>query len=683
MAENQQYAYHEPPPIYSIYTHHADNAPNSDSTNYMGEPHVFETRTSYQPVQQTEPYATPSVAETPPNLSGWPTSPATVRPSASSIIADVVVDVVLLGFSVAFFAFGLLVRQYDQTPIDAYPQTTNALLQATKYGPSVFPILFACVVGRAAHAILIWRLEKGTYVGTLDLLAGSTSLTSTVTSQIQMRMISLLGVILLAIWALSPVGGQASFRQLSIGPKESSEPANYTYMTMGGNLEQYDNTDRTTSFGIVNTLLLSSLIAPYSNRLSSVDTWGNVKIPLIETYEDGSTPDSDGWFTTDESRSVYSSLVGLPIAGLSGNYTKYSVTVETEYFYINCPVVYGPWVEIVSNSSQWFVGTGAQMWSYDNSTERYNTRPEAMTRPRQFAYQWWNPPTNMTSNCSMTTTYVEAEISCGSTPSSCSVPRLRRSRLPHPPAAFTLIDAYWQGWNMFAHNFVNSVTAHSSYATVVSWYLVDPSNPLDVYPNPDPATADRPTNDVYAARLGQLLNTYWTCINGMHAVPGGLTPETAFMAGTNLSSPRSAYFLANSSTTLGARSTSVDVVQCSYNWVVALCVASAVMILASLVHPVVRYGFTTAPDLMLNFSSLAMRDNPYVALPGSTSSSGGGGSSGTFLGAADRARLLKRMRVRFGDVEGASEVGRLAVASLDNNPGVKNVGYVRKSRLYE
>ncbi|OAG25681.1 hypothetical protein CC77DRAFT_1015059 [Alternaria alternata] len=45
---------------------------------------------------------------------------------------------------------------------------------------SVFPISFAVVLGRATHAALRWRLESGERCGTLDVLAGSTSLTSTI-----------------------------------------------------------------------------------------------------------------------------------------------------------------------------------------------------------------------------------------------------------------------------------------------------------------------------------------------------------------------------------------------------------------------------------------------------------------------------------------------------------------------
>jgi hypothetical protein len=88
----------------------------------------------------------------------------------------------------------------------------------------VFPILFAAVLGRAAHAILVWRLERGELVGTLDVLAGNTSLTSTVISQLKVRRITFLGAILVLIWALSPIGGQGTIRQMTLGESLTVTP---------------------------------------------------------------------------------------------------------------------------------------------------------------------------------------------------------------------------------------------------------------------------------------------------------------------------------------------------------------------------------------------------------------------------------------------------------------------------
>ncbi|KAF2101985.1 hypothetical protein NA57DRAFT_53925 [Rhizodiscina lignyota] len=112
------------------------------------------------------------------------------------------------------------------------------------------------------------------------------------------------------------------------------------------------------------------------------------------------------------------------------------------------------------------------------------------------------------------------------------------------------------------------------------------------------------SNDVYAARLGLQLNTYWGLINGMYAIPGGISPTTAIMAGTNVSDYTGVnsglYFLANSSTSVGTQTTSTSVIQAHYGWIVALSVSitSIVMIIATLVPPIIRYTCTRSPDVM-------------------------------------------------------------------------------------
>lgn len=110
----------------------------------------------------------------------------------------------------------------------------------------MFPILFALILGRATHTVLRWRLERGERIGVLDTLAASTSLTSTVVSQFQLRAISLFGIILMSIWALSPIGGQASLRQMSIGVKNTTQPASFSYLVHNGYNTGFLNTGRVT-----------------------------------------------------------------------------------------------------------------------------------------------------------------------------------------------------------------------------------------------------------------------------------------------------------------------------------------------------------------------------------------------------------------------------------------------------
>lgn len=51
---------------------------------------------------------------------------------------------------------------------------------------------------------MLWGIETGQRIAVLDTLAGSTSLTSTVVSQVHLRRVSYVGLGLVAIWMLSP-----------------------------------------------------------------------------------------------------------------------------------------------------------------------------------------------------------------------------------------------------------------------------------------------------------------------------------------------------------------------------------------------------------------------------------------------------------------------------------------------
>jgi hypothetical protein len=86
-------------------------------------------------------------------------------------------------------------------------RTSEAFTYILRKGPTVLPILFATVVGRASRACLFWRLEVGEKLGILDMLASSTTFASAILAQITLRSVSTIGCVLAVVWALSPLGG--------------------------------------------------------------------------------------------------------------------------------------------------------------------------------------------------------------------------------------------------------------------------------------------------------------------------------------------------------------------------------------------------------------------------------------------------------------------------------------------
>lgn len=461
------------------------------------------------------------------------------------------------------------------------------------------------MVGRAAQAILQWRLERGARVGYLDTLAGSTSFTSAVTTQFKLRVASFLGLGLLLVWTLSPIGGQASLRQMAFGNASTSEPAMFTYMIPGKNLSGYAQSSRQSDLSVANTLFLASIIAPTATKHSTLDTWGNVRIPMIEPYEQTRALEEHGWFNVSgDAQGAYSSLVGIPILGTSKSASNdHSLKVETSYFHLVCPTVNGSnyhenITSLLSPLAQLpeGVGDGALMFSTDNSSQRALADPSEL-KPRKFTYWTWG--NTGISTCTVSTTYVEADILCAaSTP--CAVSRMRRSQQVHPPPGFTVLDIEASGstWDRFTDAFTTSAGGHPATDTVVQDYLVEPDDPLAVYRQLFYGYKAPPySNEDIALRLGQLMNTYWACLTGMYAISGGMSPATAWMEGTNASTAN--YLLANSDTVTGTTTTWYAVIVAQHGWIVALSIASIIMVVASLARPIVHFFLTTGPEVAL------------------------------------------------------------------------------------
>lgn len=426
---------------------------------------------------------------------------------------------------------------------------------------------------------------------------------------------------------------------------------------------------------IVNALFAASILSTFASKQSTTDTWGNVKIPLIEHYENASTPDAQGWFNSSTGPNVYSSLVRIPISNVNDSSLVYALpSLEAKYFYIDCSVsnsFFPPYdgnniSQSIDNFTLGADGLEASMWSVDNSTIRVVMNPAELT-PRTFSY---NMQSIGGSFCSVTTSYVECEVGCIT--GNCSVSKIRRSRLPHLPPAFTF-DAYVRTWGDFASDFVSSIVGHPGEWTPVQSYIVKPEDPLAIqtangYSFPNITTSV--SNETFSVRLGQLMNGYWNCLNGRHVISSGLSPDTAFIDGKNYTP--NIYTLDNATTIAGTKSFSTEVIECNYGWLVVLCLASTMLAAAVVANVIIRHFLIQVPDVMFNISSLTTRNNPYIAVP----------SLGTYANSSDRAKRLKHLRVRFGDVESKNHIGKLAIALVDHEKGY-DVAEARKQRLYE
>ncbi|KAF2649418.1 hypothetical protein K491DRAFT_200622 [Lophiostoma macrostomum CBS 122681] len=117
---------------------------------------------------------------------------------------------------VIFLAYAGYVKQHEGEKADTAPIPN--LRAAAKYGPTVFPILFAGVIGAFLNALATWRLEEGISVVSLEYLLQSRTVLGTITTPFSLQTLNMLAPGLLLLWALSPVGGQASLRLIATTP---------------------------------------------------------------------------------------------------------------------------------------------------------------------------------------------------------------------------------------------------------------------------------------------------------------------------------------------------------------------------------------------------------------------------------------------------------------------------------
>jgi hypothetical protein len=175
-------------------------------------------------------------------------------------------------------------------------------------------------------------------------------------------------------------------------------------------------------------------------------------------------------------------------------------------------------------------------------------------------------------------------------------------------------------------------------------------------------------NETYSLRLQQLMNAYWACLTTPYALNGGMTPETADMEGIFNES----HYLAHSATSTGSKNSEHEIIRAHRTWSFVLCLSSLSMVVAALGRCVVHYFFCRGPDIALNISYLATRDNPFVNTP----------ARGTFLNASDRAKLVKDLKIRFGDVQtDRLDSGYLAIGSMATKASPL-IGRLREDRLY-
>jgi hypothetical protein len=558
--------------------------------------------------------------------------------------------------------------------------------------PSIFPIVFAAAVGRAIRVLALWRLERGERLGNLDQLFGSTSVFQTVMTQINLRAYGWLGFALAALWILSPFGGQASLRIVESGNSRNTSLINLEYLSM-----LYQPGDPFTTSAVMadseysqsqtNAFFTSALIGSQEVKFSTYDTWGNVKIPMLESINSSRFPsDRDGWTSLGRLTSQdleCSSLIGIPIAGLPASGASAKFSIETSYWFVGCPVLQAGRQNFELAKQPLNGPAGFHLTSNVTLRTLTNGQLDPFSRPRRMNYfGTWIDRARVRhydyAECDITTSFVEVEVQC--LRFSCTALRMRPSRAPVAPT-FAASDAYFPpttslydvpfqfpaNWtsldglgaiptasdDVFG-NFSQSFTKLSANfdglnatATPTEYYFLDQIRPYNFNAS-NMTSLNALSPDLFGIRLAQLLNTFWLAAIGNEVISLGRAADFLQLLQNPQSNLRD--ILRTTATTA-----ETDVFLCNRRWLAVLLIATSFVFFAGIVG-IVLACISHAPVLAMNASTL-LRETIPANIP----------LGGMALDDDERGRLLRDVKIRLGDMASWEDVGRLGVGGLCGN----------------
>jgi hypothetical protein len=629
-----------------------------------------------------------------------------LRKTGREACKDFIVNLLLIVLPLPFFALAGAVIHFDgkipdQTAEDWFKQTTWV-------AATLFPLIFALVLGNLSVKLSSFNLERGTNLEFLERLMGSRSFFGTIRTQLRIWPWNLLAICLVFVWLLSPFGSQAILRCLSIDLLESEDGnVNITYFNTRQGSFAADTSTLDKWLSGFSTLLSASLLASEGVKIGVVDSWGNIIIPRLSSLSNGSSPDSDGWFDYPTGFiPTPSSLFGVPISPPPNRTTEFSL--ESSYLELSCtnittnvtretttsgPVFInpnmisptGPFIssQTITNTTVWALGyvghdITSLLPSSQNETFSLDAIPANSTDnffPGLVIYQDFTGLMNVTNiYCAVSQAYTESTISCSGTRNpECKVTKQRPSLLPHAPSTLSLLN--FREILLALTSLLPTITSTSNNVSILQNYLFNPTDNAFIQTAQSPSTVGEESRFLHLSlqdfgkRLGAVLNSFLhgTQANSSLYLTGTQLP---FQAPGNLDA---AIMATAPSLTTAASSSTTFLFHVSRPWIAIYLLACTVMLIAAIAATILQH-LTLSRDY-LGFVSSTVRESVYSDMP----------RGGVRLDGLGRTRKLRDMRVWLGDVgnENGMQIGIGAALSVGRlGIGGRGTRRLDKRKLY-
>ncbi|PVF92566.1 hypothetical protein CPB86DRAFT_801899 [Serendipita vermifera] len=482
-----------------------------------------------------------------------------------------------------------------------------------EFGPTVFPIAFSAIMGWCLKNYGRYKSERGVKLGELERVIGSQTLFSFLRFVFTFKQFDRLCIILGFLWVLSPLGGQAILRMLSMRQvvTMSSEAIKYLNLYADSSYYSLDELDLMIMerSGKANPLYASSLYAPVEVRNRTTDQWGAIKIPSIESL-DFDRQDDDGVVVGDVL--TYTSLLGIPINSTAyKTASKYSFTLNTTAFSAQCEEPITLYSLLGYNLNARII-----LESHSISASAYKRNITLITQIHDMDKPW----VFVVHYCTVTPNFLLAKVDCYS--GHCSVSRIKKLPDLDDQQVLKMLDS--NTWRYITVELPSVTDDQSSgVPSQTELYLLDPQSLYPVRESASSAVRDFrniPIVDL-TKRFTTILNTYYQAT---------ISPDLRINARLNPPIDEPNYPNDTFTTTVATIHTlSPETYQRHWGWVIPALVASLAM-LGVAITGILLEKRAIGPDIYGYVSSMT-RDSPYFPLP----------PNGCTLEGTNRAVLLK------------------------------------------
>ncbi|OJD29514.1 uncharacterized protein BKCO1_7900023 [Diplodia corticola] len=227
---------------------------------------------------------------------------------------------------------------------DAKYYSTKTKLREISLWVTVTPILFTTIMGRFFSKFALYRAQTGITIGTLERFVGCQSIYTAIRTQVTMRPFTITSLGMILLWLLPPFASQAVLHLGEFSDTYNTTEGTVKYLPLIQAAQDTVKASEDVSMPLSRLLLSSAVFFQISllmqSKVSSPrDFKDYVKIPSVHSLMPGNGSWNPAeWRQLDASRpTTYSSLMGIPIAGLSQDLnTETTFQLPSRHWAVNC-----------------------------------------------------------------------------------------------------------------------------------------------------------------------------------------------------------------------------------------------------------------------------------------------------------------------------------------------------------